>query len=437
MLDSKVDALSGTPVIPSGVKLENFSYPLSQLAGDMRLHQAVSVIRLSMWFRMQKRVWSLFLAGMLAAGISLSTFASVSANLIWTASSDPSVAGYNIYYGSASHQYTNMVSVGQVTNAVIAGLVENTTYYFAAKACNSGGTESDFSNEAAFVGVTASPNGPLGLKTLPENLNGDPLAFSLGAGSPAGATINPTNGIIYWTPGRAYASTTNYLTVNVTDTVNPALSTAETMVVFISDYLDFQLGATAVSAGQSNNLPLVVAASSTLTNVQLTLDWPGSLLNPTLTFVPPIIAGSLQYQNNQLLIQLQTSADQPLTGTNLVAQINFQTAAGQPSSVILSIPATSASGNTANGNAYANVLAEPGEVVVVGTQPILRPQSDPILGRSLSLFANPGTYELQYATSLATPVNWTTLMTYQQTNVAQTVSLDSVNPVVFYRLQQD
>jgi len=403
----------------------------------MRLHHDVSAIRLSAWFRLQKRVWSLFLPGVLAAGIPLSTFASVSANLIWTASSDPNVAGYNIYYGSTSHQYTNMVSVGAVTNAVITGLVENTTYFFAAKACNSAGNQSDFSNEAAFVGRTATPNGPLVLKTLPENLTGDPLVFSLGAGSPAGATINPTNGIIYWKPGRAYASTTNYLTVNVTDTVNPALSTSETMVVVISDYLDFQLGTAAVSAGQPNNLPLAVASSSTVTNVQITLNWPASLLNPTLTFVPPIIAGSLQYQNNQLVIQLQTAANQPLTGTNQVAQVNFQTAAGQPSSVILSIPATSASGNTADGDTYANVLVEPGQVVVVGTQPILSPQSDPVLGRTLSLFANPGTYELQYATAFTTPMNWTTLMTYQQTNVAQTISLDSANPVVFYRLQQD
>jgi hypothetical protein len=54
----------------------------------------------------------------------------------------------------------------------------------------------------------------------------------------------------------------------------------------------------------------------------------------------------------------------------------------------------------------------------------------------MSLYANSGNYELQYATSLVQPVNWTPLTTYQQTNVAQTISLDSSNPVVFYRLQQ-
>ncbi len=385
---------------------------------------------------MWRKVSSLFLPSLLAAGLPLSSFAGVSASLSWIPNSDPAVTGYNIYYGGASHQYTNLVAVGTVTNAVIAGLADNTTYFFAAKARNSAGNESAFSNEAAFRGLTVNSTGALRLKTLPQDDGGTPFVFSLAAGNPPGATINPTNGLISWTPGRAYAATTNYLSIIVTDPANPALSTSETLAVVIGDYLDFQLGATAVSAGQSNSLPLTVASSSTVTNVQLTLDWPGGvLLNPTLTFVPPVIAGSLQNQNNQLVVQLQTAANQPLTGTNQVAQVNFQTVPGQ-SSIILSVAATAGSGTAANGGNYANVQSEPGEVIVVGTQPILRPQSDPVLGRTLSLFANPGTYELQYATSLAAPVNWATLTTYEQTNVTQTLSLDSANASVFYRLHQ-
>ena len=56
---------------------------------------------------------------------------------------------------------------------------------------------------------------------------------------PPGATINPTNGIISWTPGHAYASTTNYINVYVTDTVNPALNISETVMVIVSDYLEY------------------------------------------------------------------------------------------------------------------------------------------------------------------------------------------------------
>jgi hypothetical protein len=376
----------------------------------------------------------LVLSGLLGAGLSLSA-AGVSANLTWNASSDPSLAGYNIYYGTVSHQYTNMVTVGNMTNTVIPGLAGNTTYYFSAKARNSAGNQSPFSNEAAFAGVTATPNGSLSLKTLPANLTGDPLIYSLDASAPPGATINPTNGVIHWTPGLAYASTTNYINVIVTDTVNPALSTSETLLVIVGDYLAFQVGDAAVYAGQSTGFPLSVVSSSTVTNLQISLGWPGaSLVNPTLTITPPVIAGSLECQTNQVIIQLQTAADQPLTGTNQVAQINFQAAPGQ-ASVILGIPAVAAAGNTAAGASYANVFATPGEVVVVGPQTILRPRADAVLGRTLSIYADPGAYGLLYTTSLASPVNWTTLMTYQQTNALLTVSLDSSNPVIFYRLQ--
>jgi hypothetical protein len=378
----------------------------------------------------------LAIVGALLTSAPLGARAAVSASLSWSPSADPNVAGYDIYYGGASHQYTNSATVGLVTNVLIAGLVENETYYFAAKAVNSSGVESDFSNEAAFSGVTATPNGSLRLKTLPKNLTGDPLTFSLGADAPTGATINPTNGAISWTPGAAYASTTNYFTVTVTDTANPALSTTETLVVFIGDFLTFQLGATAVSAGQPGNLPVITSSSSTVTNLLLTVAWPDTVLtNPTLTFSAPIIAGSIQDLGGQLVIQLQTAANQPLSGTNQVAQINFQTATS-PASTIYSIQVSAASGNTAAGTTYANVTGQPGEVVVVGGTPLLRPQTDPILGRTLSLYANPGNYQLLYTTSLVAPIDWEPLTTYTQTNVAETISLDSANPNVFYRLQQ-
>ena len=394
------------------------------------------VIRFGFWSR--KQGWKLhwLLLVLLAAGLPCSAAAAVSASLSWSASPDASVTGYNIYFGGASHEYTNSISVGNVSSIVISGLLENMPYFFAAKAHNSVGDESDFSNEAMFAGLTTTPDSVLGLNTIPNNLTGNPLRFSLDGSAPAGATINPTNGIIHWTPGRDYAATTNYFNVIATDTVNPSLSINETLLITVGNYLEFRLGATAGPAGQPNSLPLTVASSSGVTNVQVTLDWPGtSLRNPTLTFAPPVISGSLQTQDKQLVIQLQTAADQPLIGTNQVAQLNFQAATGLPST-LFSIPVSQATGDTADGSTVANVVAIAGEVVVVGDRPLLRPHTDASQRRTLTLFANPGKYELQSATSLTPPVTWTPLLDYQPTNIVQTVSLDSVNPVIFYRLQQ-
>ena len=118
---------------------------------------------------------------LLAATLPPAALAAVSASLTWIASSDPSVTGYDIYYGGTSQQFTNQVSVGAVTTTVISGLTANTAYFFAAKAHDSAGNESDFSNETAFTGVTTTPEGNLTLKTVPKNFTSDPLIFSLDA----------------------------------------------------------------------------------------------------------------------------------------------------------------------------------------------------------------------------------------------------------------
>ncbi len=379
--------------------------------------------------------WRLLL-GLLGASLPFSATASVSAKLAWLASSDPEVAGYNIYYGTASQQYTNSVTVGAVTNAVIGNLRDDVTYFFAATAYDSLGNQSEFSNEAAFAHFSTTPGSALSLDTLPENFDGDPLVFALDASAPSGATINPTNGIVSWTPDLNYAATTNYINVNVSDTLDPASDISETLIVVVGGCLNYELGNTAVSAGQTNSLPVTVASSASLTNLQMILNWPSEILcNPTLTILPPVISGSLQNQNGQLFIQLQTAASQSLTGTSQVAQVNFQAAAGQASRII-SIPATLATGDTADGLLYSNVAVQAGEVSVVGAQPMLQPSANVNRGRTISLFANPGSYQLQYSTSLAPPVIWTPLMSYQQTNLTQTVPVTSEQPVVFYRLKQ-
>lgn len=71
----------------------------------------------------------------------------VSATLMWPASTDPSVTGYKVYYGTASGNYTHSIDVGLATSATISNLIAGTRYYFAAKAYNASGVESPPSNE--------------------------------------------------------------------------------------------------------------------------------------------------------------------------------------------------------------------------------------------------------------------------------------------------
>ncbi len=97
----------------------------------------------------------------LATLIAFPAGASITAPLAWNPSADTSVVGYKIYYGVASHGYSNSVDVGNVTNTTITGLSENVTYFFAATTYNASGVESDFSNEATFLAnVTIDPLPP-------------------------------------------------------------------------------------------------------------------------------------------------------------------------------------------------------------------------------------------------------------------------------------
>src|SRR5437879_1472195 len=60
-----------------------------------------------------------------------------------------SLAGYKLYYGSQSGQYPTMIPVGMTTTYLVTNLSAGQTYYFAAKAYDSTGTESAFSNEVS------------------------------------------------------------------------------------------------------------------------------------------------------------------------------------------------------------------------------------------------------------------------------------------------
>ena len=77
--------------------------------------------------------------------------------MAWNACINPCVAGYNVYYGGASGAYTNEICAGNATNATISGLVEGTTYYFAATTYAASGMESPFSSAVSCVARINAP----------------------------------------------------------------------------------------------------------------------------------------------------------------------------------------------------------------------------------------------------------------------------------------
>ena len=119
--------------------------------------------------------------------------ASQSVALDWKPSTDPRARGYQIFYGPASHTYTNAIAVGNVTNAIISGLVAGTTYYFSAKTFDAAGGVSGFSNETSCAVPVIVANTPPTLNPIANvsvSQNAAATAISLTGISP-GATNEP------------------------------------------------------------------------------------------------------------------------------------------------------------------------------------------------------------------------------------------------------
>ena len=385
------------------------------------------------------RPWSVALLKLVAlSAFPVTTLGSVNTAIAWSPSSDANVTGYNVYYGTTSHTYTSMIAAGSATNSTINNLQSHTTYFFSVKSHNDLGDEGEFSPEAAFTGYATTPaSGALRIKTFPTALKLDQLIFSLAPGAPAAAGINPTNGLVTWSPGLADANTIQTLTVIISDLTNPSASTQQTIVVTVSDFFRVALDSVAVQTGLAGLLSLSANSSDGITNLSFNVTWPGEkLLNPKLTFDRPIAGGVLENHGTNLGVKLWTANGELLTGTNAFAHIHFLAQADQ-TSAFLAVPITSATANKANGATFSNLGSQDGEVVVVGTQPLLRPVADPDQGRVLSLYTNPAlNYQIQFSTNLTATVAWQTLQNFQPTNLVQRVNLDSANPNIFYRLMQ-
>jgi hypothetical protein len=71
--------------------------------------------------------------------------------LQWDTNADASVAGYKIYLGTQSRDYSTVMDVGNQTSRRVQGLEPGRLYYFAVTAYSADGLESDFSEETTYT----------------------------------------------------------------------------------------------------------------------------------------------------------------------------------------------------------------------------------------------------------------------------------------------
>ena len=83
--------------------------------------------------------------------VSIPAAHAASVDLEWDQNPEPEVAGYKIYWGTSTGNYSSSKDVGETTTCTITELNEGTTYYFAATAYDDEGTESDYSDEISYT----------------------------------------------------------------------------------------------------------------------------------------------------------------------------------------------------------------------------------------------------------------------------------------------
>lgn len=156
----------------------------------------------------------------IAAAIALLTpalaDAAIAVTVTWNASSDPATAGYILYCGTESRNYSTSLNVGNTTSAVMYlpdPRDPSVTYYFAVQAYSATGQRGQLSAETVFSASQAptlrnpgNMSGIVGLSVAVQlsatDPRGSPLTYSAGS-LPSGVLISSSSGRISGIPTTA------------------------------------------------------------------------------------------------------------------------------------------------------------------------------------------------------------------------------------------
>ena len=293
---------------------------------------------------------------------------------------------------------------------------------------------------AAIADYTINEATLLTIATSATNSNLPPrtLTFSLGAGAPTNATINPVTGLFQWRPTAAQAPSTNTITVIVTDNGVPPLSATQHFKVIVRPVraqFVLSLGSTNVLAGNSSSVPVTLQTSLPLTNITTILQVPASgLTNWTLLAASPEITSTLLQQlgTNQYSISLTLNPALSPGDSRTLAQLAFLSGP-QAHSAFVPLNLPSLSGVQSDGSIAPKPGSVNGRVAVMAREPLLEAWLAGNTNRNLTLYGIPGaSYELDYATNLLSP-NWQFGWRWPMTNQSAVFDVDASLPQMFYR----
>ena len=274
---------------------------------------------------------------------------------------------------------------------------------------------------------------------LPRNT----LTFSLGAGAPAGATIDPDTGLFRWQPTALQGPSTNVIVVQVTDDGDPHLSAAQWFTVVVRDVIadvTLSLGSTNLLAGEDGALPLLLASSLEIQNLSFVLETDDAHLTNLVLQSDSAEVGALSLLDagtNHYWVSVNLNPAMMQSGTRSLAQLAFRC---QPdvTSAIVPLQLSDFVATRTDGEPVGNVAAQSGRVIVVAQEPVLDMVCPGNGAWGLVLYGRPGTnYWIEAAGELSAST-WYQEALCLMTNRHQIFWLNpSTNgPTGFYRARE-
>jgi hypothetical protein len=258
---------------------------------------------------------------------------------------------------------------------------------------------------------------------ITNTVEGTPIGefqFWLGHGGPAGATVNPTNGVFRWMPSCSQASREFEVAVWMTDTGNTNLMDAVRFRVQVGECVVPQLGRQVLAAGASGRVPVHLISSVPLTRLEMTLHAPADrmtdfALEPVLSAL--CITGVEPLSDGLWQLTFVTCTNQWLIGTQQVAWLHFRTLPEQTSAFV-ALALDDTVGKQADGTEVRNFAAQEGRVVVVGAEPLLEAVIDAERQPGLVLYGPPGAdYVIEVREQLGGSAPWQPTKTIRLTDL--------------------
>jgi fibronectin type 3 domain-containing protein len=232
----------------------------------------------------------------------LPAVASQTATLAWDPVSEPDIAGYRVYYGTATRSYTGVVAVAApATTVTVSNLQNDQRYFFAVTSFDADELESPFSDEIS--AMTLETLEEQARAVLPNNSGGEGIGFAV-VSLPSAGTLAGTASNLEYMPNSDFYGRDRFDLVAIDANSNavplamllkilpvndaPSLNAISNLVV------DSNSGAhlvrlSGIGPGATNELqPLVVtAASSNRTLIpDPAIDYTSPASDGTLTFAP-------------------------------------------------------------------------------------------------------------------------------------------------------